>query len=77
MTRNRDGLAVRFVREWTNSFTGMTFREYADDVFGTSVSICVQTWFDRRPKSRAQCRAAAARKLGRQRPRRISRRSPR
>lgn len=67
MARNRDGLAVRFVREWTNGFTGMTFREYADPVFGGTVSICVRTWFQRRPKTRAQCRAAAARKLGRRR----------
>ena len=75
MTRNRDGLAVRFVREWTNDFTGMTFREYADPVFGGTVSICVQAWFQRRPKTRAQCRAAAARKLNRQRHKFASRRN--
>lgn len=68
MTRDRSGLAVRFVREWTNGFTGLTWREY-EDIWGRRASVCVRSYFDRRPKTRAQCRAAAARKLQARRPR--------
>jgi hypothetical protein len=64
MARERPGMTVRFVEEYKNSFTGLTWRVY-EDRSGRRVSVCVRSYFDRRPKTRAQCRAEAGRRLQR------------
>lgn len=57
--------SVRFVRAWTNDFTGLTFHQY-ESTNGSQTDIGVNTngFFGGHRKTRAETRAEAVRTLG-------------
>lgn len=55
--------SVRFVRQFTNGFTGLTWRVYdgvdRDGFLVKDIKICVRAYFAPRRKTNAECRAEA------------------